>query len=161
MTCIEQVSLARNICGNTVNNKVETTMFEKGQSGNPEGRPKGAKNKRTLLRQALEEVYDDGEAGFWLAVAEKAKEWDQNAVALIAGRLVAPLKAVDAPVILDGLGTGSLTEQASNVLGQMGQGKITPNEATGMINAIAAMCRVEELDELRERVEALEEVSNG
>ena len=62
MTCIEQVSLARNICGNTVNNKVETTMFEKGQSGNPEGRPKGAKNKRTLIRQALEEVYDDGEA---------------------------------------------------------------------------------------------------
>jgi len=29
--------------------------FQKGQSGNPEGRPKGSKNLGTLLSQALDE----------------------------------------------------------------------------------------------------------
>ena len=29
-------------------------MWKKGQSGNPTGRPKGAKNKATMIREALE-----------------------------------------------------------------------------------------------------------
>ena len=32
----------------------EITQFKDGQSGNPLGRPKGSKNKITLLRQSLE-----------------------------------------------------------------------------------------------------------
>ena len=31
------------------------TRFQKGVSGNPNGRPKGSKNKATLLREALDE----------------------------------------------------------------------------------------------------------
>ena len=63
-------------------------MYKKGVSGNPEGRPKGARNKRSILRDALENVYNDGESGFWLAVAERSKEGDTNAVTMIGSRLI-------------------------------------------------------------------------
>lgn len=132
--------------------------YEKGESGNPEGRPKGTKNKRTLIREALESVYDNGEAGFWLAVAEKAKDGDQSAVSLLAGRLVAPLKATDTPIVLDGLDSGTLTQKAEKIIGFMGSGDLSPSEAQGMITAITGLCRVQEIEDLNSRLEALERI---
>jgi len=35
-------------------NRTEKGQFAKGESGNPDGRPKGAKNQITLLKQSLE-----------------------------------------------------------------------------------------------------------
>jgi hypothetical protein len=35
-----------------------TTQFKKGMSGNPKGRPKGSKNKSTILREAMETKTD-------------------------------------------------------------------------------------------------------
>ena len=40
---------------------------------NTKGRPLGSLNKRTVLRQALQQAFDDGEAGFWRAVVTQAK----------------------------------------------------------------------------------------
>lgn len=133
-------------------------MYRKGQSGNPTGRPQGAKNKRTLIRDALDRVYQDGEAGFWIAVAEKAREGDTAAIGMLGARLVAPLKATDVPVVLEGLEHGTLTEKAERIISFMGQGTISPGEATSMINAIAALCRVHEIEELSKRLEALERI---
>lgn len=44
--------------------------FTPGQSGNPDGRPKGARNKKTSLIKALEEHFGgkdqaESEKGFW------------------------------------------------------------------------------------------------
>ena len=133
-------------------------MYQKGESGNPGGRPKGARNKRSILRDALEKVYSDGESGFWLAVTEKSKEGDTNAIAMIGSRLIPPLKATDTPIQLDGLDKGSLTDKAEKIIEFMGKGDISPSQAISMINAIAALCRVQEIEDLSKRLEVLEHV---
>ncbi len=130
--------------------------YKKGKSGNPDGRPSGAKNKRTVIRDALEKVYDDGEDGFWLAVAEKSKEGDTNAVSMIGSRLIPTLKATDTPILLEGLDSGSLVDKAGKIIEHMGTGDVSPSEATSMINAIAALCKVQEIEDLNKRLEALE-----
>ena len=67
--------------------------FRKGQSGNPSGRPRGARNKTTLAVEALL----DGEAEALTRKAiERAKEGDSVALRLCLERILPPRK--DRPV---------------------------------------------------------------
>lgn len=52
----------------------EVTQFKEGVSGNPVGRPKGSKNKITLLRQSLELQLREASADRMHAVLDKAFE---------------------------------------------------------------------------------------
>jgi hypothetical protein len=63
--------------------------FRKGQSGNPSGRPRGARNKATLAVEALL----DGEAEALTRKAiERALEGDTTALRLCLDRLLPPRK---------------------------------------------------------------------
>ena len=67
--------------------------FRKGQSGNPSGRPRGARNKTTLAVEALL----DGEAEVLTRKAiERAKDGDSVALRLCLERILPPRK--DRPV---------------------------------------------------------------
>ena len=59
-------------------------QFQKGESGNPAGRPRGARNKRTLLAEHLLE--GDTEA-IVRTMIERAKEGDMAAVKLCVDRI--------------------------------------------------------------------------
>ena len=62
-----------------------TTRFEKGTSGNPNGRPKGSRNRSTLAAEALL----DGEAeALTRKVIELALNGDLGAVRLCLERLI-------------------------------------------------------------------------
>lgn len=52
--------------------------FVEGQSGNPSGRPKGSKNRITLLRQSLEVQLREAAAPDMLSVLKKAVELAQD-----------------------------------------------------------------------------------
>lgn len=52
----------------------EVTQFKPGESGNPVGRPKGAKNKITILRQMLELQLREASANRMPEVLNKAFE---------------------------------------------------------------------------------------
>lgn len=131
------------------------TKFKKGQSGNPKGKPKGAKDKRTELRELLtpraEELVNK--------VIEKALEGDMVALRLCIDRLVAPIRAKDSSVVIDGL-NGSLTEQGQTIISSMSEGSLSPSDAIGMLNALVAQSKIKEIDDLEKRVELLERKGN-
>ena len=76
--------------------KIQGTKFAPGQSGNPAGKPKGARNKTTLAIEALLE----GEADALTRKAiEMAKDGDGPALRMCLDRLAPPRK--DSPVCFD------------------------------------------------------------
>lgn len=76
----------------------KNTQFTKGQSGNPRGRPKGSKNKSTLLREAMQSKADrilSKEVPEVLKVVIRAaKAGDMSAAKMILDRAV-PVKKAD------------------------------------------------------------------
>lgn len=66
--------------------------FEKGKSGNPDGRTKGRKNNASLVRDALIKTYGSQEA-FVLSLAERSKE-DTSIARELFSRISPSLKSV-------------------------------------------------------------------
>ena len=75
------------------------TQFKSGKSGNPKGRPKGAKNKETLLQEVLvtnsTNLMVKSLEKIVKAVIEKANEGDLAAAKMILDRIIPTKKAQD------------------------------------------------------------------
>ena len=125
--------------------------FQKGVSGNPAGKPRGARDKRTELRALL--------APHAERLVKKAVKLalggDTTALRICIDRLLAPVKAKDEAVKV-GKATGTLAEQGRAVLKAMAAGRITPEQASVIMGAVAAQARIVEVDELERRIAALE-----
>ncbi len=128
--------------------------FQPGQSGNPAGKPKGARHKATLLAQALLE----GEAE---ALARKAVDLalagDTVALRLCLERLVPPIKerAVNA-ALPDILVPGDVVKAMAAVLAQVAKGKLTPGEGQELARIIEVAGKSIEREQLEQRIAALE-----
>ncbi len=125
--------------------------FKKGRSGNPDGRPKGAKDKRTELRELLSPHAED----LVKKAVEKALDGDITALRLCLDRIIPPITARDTAIELDDI-TGTLTEQGQKIIVAMSNGELTPSDASRMLTALASQARIVEIDELEERVRKLE-----
>ena len=107
--------------------------FRPGQSGNPKGKPKGARNKATLAAQSLL----DGEAeALTRKAVELAKAGDMTALRLCLERVVPSLKAVAPCVAVDAGGANSLTGQARALLDAALSGEVAPDVAASLIGAL-------------------------
>ncbi|MGV0130345.1 DUF5681 domain-containing protein [Burkholderia gladioli] len=131
-------------------------QFKKGQSGNPAGKPKGARDKRTALRELLQ----PHAAALVSKAVELAKAGDTTALRICIDRCIPVMKAKDEPVDLPAL-TGSLAERGDAVLRAMAAGTITPDQANAVMQVLAAQVRIVEADELEKRISALEVKDNG
>ena len=124
---------------------------------NTNGRPLGSLNKRTVLRQALQQAFDDGEAGFWRAVVAQAKAGDMQAMQMVAKRLMPELKPESQAISLPELvAAPTLADKAKAAIDAAGAGDIAPSAASDMVSAIAGAARVVEITELQQRLEAIE-----
>jgi hypothetical protein len=130
--------------------------YQKGQSGNPAGRPKGRTNP--ILASIKKEF--GGEPGFWNHIAKAAKGGDQHCLNLLAARVRPPFKARSVCVELDIQGDGA-RDYTSGVLSAVAGGKLPPDEAASLLNAILAGDRLEKLEELEQRVNQMEVRKNG
>ena len=125
--------------------------FKKGESGNPDGRPKGSKDKRTQYRELFEPHADD----LIQKAIDLALAGDTACLKMCIDRLVSPFRAKDATVTLDDI-EGSLTEKGEKIITAMGNGEVTPSDASSMLSALAAQARIIEIEELEKRVSDLE-----
>jgi len=92
-------------------------------------------------------------------LAKAAKGGDIQPARLILERTLPPLKSAAEPLTLPGAGTPA--SQGRTVLGACAQGHISPDEAATLMQAISAQARVLEVEELTQRVQALEQALSG
>ena len=129
--------------------------FQKGQSGNPSGRPRGSRHKVSLAIDSL--LAGEAEVLTRKAI-DLALEGDLIALRLCLERLCPPVKQrpirIDMPTVESAAeAVGAMTV----VLESMSQGEITPGEAQALADVIEQFRRVLEVEELEQRVAALED----
>lgn len=129
--------------------------FQKGRSGNPKGRPKGSRNKTTIIAQALL----DGQAEALVTKAvQLALEGDLTCLRICLERLV-PMKK-DAPfeISLPEIGAAAdIPKLFAAVAARLEEGGITPSEARALIDLAEVYRKLIEVAELERRLTALEE----
>jgi len=92
-------------------------------------------------------------------LAKAAKGGDIQSAKLILERTLPPLKSAAETLTLPGADTPA--SQGRTVLGACAQGDISPDEAATLMQAISAQARVLEVEELTQRVQALEQALSG
>ena len=129
--------------------------FQKGQSGNPDGRPNGSRNATTI---ALEALLDGQATALTQKAIELALTGDMAALRLCLDRIRPPRK--DSPVAFD-LPEMKTLNDAVPAMGALvkavGQGDLTPTEAGELTKMVQAFAKIIETAELEERVRKLEE----
>lgn len=127
--------------------------FKPGQSGNPQGKPKGAKDKRTQLRQLLEPHAEELVA----LLVEMAKNGDMTAMRLCIDRLIPPVREsrveIDLPRIAD---AKSCDAAQSSIVDAVATGRLLPGEGEALSGLIENRRRALESLDFEARIEALE-----
>lgn len=128
--------------------------FKPGYSGNPNGRPQGARNKATVLAEQLL----DGEVEALLRkVIEKALAGDTAALRLCLDRVLPARRERLVTLVLPKIETAKDGCAASAaILVACANGELSTGEAAEFMGLVAAHLRVLETTELEARLAALE-----
>ena len=128
--------------------------FRKGQSGNPNGRPKGSRNQATLAAEALL----DGEVeAITRKAIEKALQGDLMAIRLCLERILPTIKSRPIEIDLPPVETARDIQAAQGaVIAAMAKGEITPDDASMIAGVLEARRRAIETVELEKRIDILE-----
>jgi hypothetical protein len=132
--------------------------FQPGQSGNPAGKPKGARHRLTLL---AEKLMDDEAEDVVRAVVDAAKKGDMTAARLVLERVSPPRKGRTVAFDLPAVATPEdVLSALGAVLAAVSEGTLTPDEA-GSVAALLEMKRKAiETVEIEQRLSALESKEN-
>jgi hypothetical protein len=131
--------------------------FQKGQSGNPEGRPRGSRNATTL---ALEALLDGQATALTQKAIDLALTGDIPALRLCMDRILPPRR--DRPVTFTLPPINSAKDApatVSAVLAAVAAGELTPADAGEISKLIDAYVKAFETAELAERLERLERMT--
>jgi Family of unknown function (DUF5681) len=132
--------------------------FKPGKSGNPKGRPKGARNATTL---ALESLLDGQATALTQKAIELALTGDLTALRICLDRILPPRK--DRLVTFDFPMITSIAEAAttmSSILTAVAAGEITPAEAAEISKLVDTYVKAVEATELAERIARLERMTS-
>ncbi len=127
--------------------------WKPGQSGNPKGKPRGTRHRKTLMSQA---IVDEVQAVLDVVI-EKAKAGDMTAASLLMARVIPTLRprAEKVEFALDT--RGSLLAQGEQVLQAIANAELEPDVGKSLLDSIGAFATLKQVDELSERIDALEQ----
>jgi hypothetical protein len=129
--------------------------FQKGQSGNPFGRPKGVRNKAILLAEKLLENETDE---ICRQAIELAKKGNIQAIKIILDRILPPRKetpiTIDLPVMK---ASTDILEAINQVTLAICCGKISPSEGETLSRIIERQAKAIEMNEFEQRLKTLED----
>ncbi len=126
-------------------------------SPNPAGRPRKIQDRRTRITETLLENAD----GVARAAVEAALAGDTAAQGLILSKVLPSLKAQAERVEFTFDAKASLVEQVESVLQAIADGSVAVDTGRQIIEAIASVGAVRQVEEFQARLEALEKFHNG
>ncbi|MCC0808054.1 hypothetical protein FPV16_17865 [Methylobacterium sp. W2] len=131
--------------------------FQKGQTGNAAGRPKGSRSRSAL---ALEAILEGDAESIVRKAIELATDGDTQALRMCLDRLMPARKdrpvQFDLPVIET---TADLPKATQALLQAVAAGELTPSEAADISKSVDAHVRAIEATDLHERLARLEEMT--
>lgn len=134
--------------------KAPPMAWKPGQSGNPKGKPAGARNKATLAVLALME---SGAKEIAKAVVDQAKAGDLTAARMILDRLAPPMRERPISIELPATDTVKGIAEAQNaILHAVAGGDLMLGEAATLAGIVESRRKALETQELEARISALE-----
>ncbi|WP_296509076.1 DUF5681 domain-containing protein [Rhodoferax sp.] len=129
---------------------MKNTKFQKGTSGNPQGRPRGIGRIGELRKR----IADDMDSIVSSLVAA-AKAGDTQAAKLLLDRVIPTLRPMEQaePMALTG---DNLTAKGESVLQGLVEGNLSSEQAARLVAVLAGLARVEEFTTLEQRIAQLE-----
>jgi hypothetical protein len=134
--------------------RIRGRPFQKGQSGNPAGRKKGGTSVAEQIRAA---VGSDNLREILLVQIAKAKAGDTAAARVVFEVSVPRWKPVEPMILLDLPENATLAEQGEAIIGAVAAGELSPSTGGQLLQGLGAQARVVEVDDLKRRIEALEQ----
>lgn len=134
------------------------SQFQPGQSGNPNGRPKGSRNAATL---ALESLLDGEAEALTRKAVELALAGDITALRLCLDRILPPRR--DRPIAFEMPPINNAQDAraaSAALLGAVSSGNLTPAEASEVGKLIDGYVKSIEITEVLARLDKLEASSN-
>jgi hypothetical protein len=129
--------------------------FEQGESGNPSGKPKGARHRTTL---AVEKLLEGEAEDIGRKAVELAKCGDTVALRLCLERIAPVRRGRPISLVLPSMSTpADVTTALTAIVSQMAEGEITPEEAATAASVIETKRKALETEELDRRVAILEQ----
>lgn len=132
----------------------QDTRFKPGQSGNPAGKPPGARHRITRLAQDLMESEAEEVVR---AVIDAAKSGDMTAARVVIERILPARKSrpvnLDLPKIQN---AEDVVQAMSAVVAAVADGEIDPDEGEAVARVLEVKRRSLETANLEERIKALE-----
>lgn len=131
-------------------------LWKPGQSGNPAGKPKGSPSLRWFtehIKHKKIEIVD--------RVVELAMHGNEKAMELVVTRMIPAYQPSDDHVELDGYKEATTRSDKARIVSDgIGAGTVTPNQGVVIMTVLEKAAKIQEVDDLAVRMEAIEKAMN-